>query len=89
MVGEQTLRMVQSTHPNRLMSRQSNVGAPRRFATPRRELEDPLDHEFVEEFVRRTSPKSVPDDFVDLLVGESLKVPARVWRETPPWADRG
>lgn len=46
------------------------------------QLEDPLDQGFVEEFVRSTSPESVPDDFVDLLVGESLKVPARVWKET-------
>jgi pimeloyl-ACP methyl ester carboxylesterase len=45
-------------------------------------LEDPLDPGFVEDFVRRTSPESVPDEFVDILVGESLKAPARVWRET-------
>jgi len=45
-------------------------------------LEDPLDRGFVEEFVRATSPESVPDEFVEVLVGESLKVPARVWRET-------
>ena len=29
-----------------------------------------------------TSPKSVPDELLDVLVGESLKVPARVWKET-------
>jgi pimeloyl-ACP methyl ester carboxylesterase len=45
-------------------------------------LEDPLDRGFVEEFVRSTSPESVPDEFLDVLVGESLKVPARVWKET-------
>lgn len=45
-------------------------------------LEDPLDVGFVEEFVRSTSPESVPDDFVDILIEESLKVPARVWKET-------
>lgn len=45
-------------------------------------LEDPLDRGFVEEFVRSTSPESVPDEFVDTLIDESLKVPARVWRET-------
>lgn len=45
-------------------------------------LEDPLDRGFVEAFVRSTSPTSVPDDVVDVLVEESLKAPARVWRET-------
>jgi pimeloyl-ACP methyl ester carboxylesterase len=45
-------------------------------------LEDPLDRGFVEEFVRSTSPESVPDELVDTLIDESLKVPARVWKET-------
>ena len=45
-------------------------------------LEDPLDRDFVEEFVRSTAPESVPGEFVDVLVEESLKVPARVWKET-------
>ncbi|KRF06921.1 hypothetical protein ASG88_18500 [Nocardioides sp. Soil777] len=45
-------------------------------------LEDPLDRAFVEDFVRSTSPASMPDDLVDVLVEESLKAPARVWRET-------
>jgi pimeloyl-ACP methyl ester carboxylesterase len=45
-------------------------------------LEDPLDRRFVEEFVRSTSPESVPDDFVEMLIDESLRVPARVWKQT-------
>lgn len=45
-------------------------------------LEDPLDRGFVEEFVRSTSPESVPDDVVNTLIDESLKVPAHVWKET-------
>lgn len=45
-------------------------------------LEDPVDRGFVEQFVRSTSPDSVPDDFVDTLVEESLKVPAHVWKQT-------
>ena len=45
-------------------------------------LHDPLDRGFVEEFVRSTSPRSVPEDFVDTLVEESLKAPAHVWKET-------
>jgi pimeloyl-ACP methyl ester carboxylesterase len=45
-------------------------------------LDDPLDRELVEEFVRSTSPDSVPSDFVVTLVEESLKAPARVWKDT-------
>jgi pimeloyl-ACP methyl ester carboxylesterase len=44
-------------------------------------LEDPLDPAFVDQFVRSTSPEAVPDEFLDRLVSESLKVPARVWKE--------
>lgn len=45
-------------------------------------LEDPLDRDFVEEFVRSTSPESVPDELIAVLVDESAKVPAHVWKET-------
>ena len=45
-------------------------------------FEDPLDRDFIEEFVRSTSPESVPDEYVDVLVDESAKVPAHVWKET-------
>lgn len=45
-------------------------------------LSDPVDRDFVDGFVRSTSPESLPDDVVRLLVDESLEVPARVWRET-------
>lgn len=45
-------------------------------------LADPLDPAFVEDFVRTTSPDSVPDPVVDRLVEESLKAPAVVWKET-------
>ena len=44
-------------------------------------LEDPIDPAFVDEFVHSTSPEGLPEDFVDLLVEESLKAPARVWKE--------
>lgn len=42
--------------------------------------DDPLERGFVEDFVRSTSPDSVPEDVVATLVEESLKVPARVWK---------
>jgi pimeloyl-ACP methyl ester carboxylesterase len=45
-------------------------------------LEDPLDPAFVEGIVRATSPASVPEEFVQVLVNESMKAEARVWRET-------
>jgi len=45
-------------------------------------LSDPLDPGFVREFVRSTSPESVPDDFAEVLVEESLKAPAAVWQAT-------
>lgn len=42
-------------------------------------LEDPVDRGFVEEFVRSTSPESVPDDFVGMLGrGESQGACPRV-----------
>ncbi len=45
-------------------------------------LEDPLDVGYVTEFVRSTSPEGVTDELVAVLVKESLKAPARVWKET-------
>jgi pimeloyl-ACP methyl ester carboxylesterase len=45
-------------------------------------LDDPLDPTFVEEFVRATSPASITDEVITVLVEESLNVPARVWKET-------
>lgn len=45
-------------------------------------LEDPLDRAFVEDFVRATSPERVPVGLMDTLVDESLKAPARVWKDT-------
>lgn len=45
-------------------------------------LEDPLDRGFVADFVRNTAPGAMSDDFVEMLVEESLKAPARVWKQT-------
>jgi pimeloyl-ACP methyl ester carboxylesterase len=44
-------------------------------------LSDPVDPRFVEQFVRGTSPKEMPQERVARLVDESLDVPARVWQE--------
>jgi pimeloyl-ACP methyl ester carboxylesterase len=45
-------------------------------------LDDPIDAAFARGFVASTSSESVPPGLVDVLAGEVLAVPARVWRET-------
>jgi pimeloyl-ACP methyl ester carboxylesterase len=44
------------------------------------ELEDPIDRAFVQEFQESTLAQPVPADFLNLIVSESLKVPARIWK---------
>jgi non-heme chloroperoxidase len=44
-------------------------------------LTDPVSLKFVREFQTGVVFKPVPDDFMDRIVQESLKVPARVWRD--------
>jgi pimeloyl-ACP methyl ester carboxylesterase len=44
-------------------------------------LEDPISPEFVREFAESTIHHPVPEEFLTGLVSESLKVPARVWRD--------
>lgn len=43
-------------------------------------LEDPIAAEFVREFQASTALEPLPDAFLDRVVAESLKLPARVWR---------
>jgi pimeloyl-ACP methyl ester carboxylesterase len=43
-------------------------------------LTDPIDPGFVREFQESTIARPVPPTFLDTVVQESLKVPARVWR---------
>ena len=43
-------------------------------------LTDPIDPSFVLEFQRSTLAQPVPQTFLETVVQESLKVPARVWR---------
>lgn len=45
-------------------------------------LADPIDPGMVREFVEMTVAPSVPRDLLEVLVAESLKPPALVWRET-------
>jgi non-heme chloroperoxidase len=44
-------------------------------------LIDPVDPAFAREFQESTLAQPVPDEVVDVAVRESLKVPARVWRD--------
>jgi non-heme chloroperoxidase len=44
-------------------------------------LEDPIPPEFVREFVLGTIHDPVPEEFLERAVSQSLKVPARVWRD--------
>jgi non-heme chloroperoxidase len=46
-----------------------------------RALEDPVGPEFVREFQESTIYRPVPKEFVERVVSESLKLPARVWRD--------
>ena len=45
-------------------------------------LSDPVDPTFVRDFVASTVSGPVSPAFLEKLVGESLKVPARVWKAT-------
>jgi pimeloyl-ACP methyl ester carboxylesterase len=45
-------------------------------------LEDPLPLAFVREFQSSTVHVPLPDEFLDGIVAESLKAPARVWRSS-------
>jgi pimeloyl-ACP methyl ester carboxylesterase len=82
-------QIVASTHPARvsalvLISSPAFLGDKPAAAEMWRAVssfEGAVDRRFVEDFARDTSPKSVADDFVDTLVGESLKAPAHVWRQ--------
>ena len=44
-------------------------------------LEDPVDRSFVVEFQESTLAQPVPSTFFETVIQESLKVPARVWKE--------
>jgi non-heme chloroperoxidase len=46
-----------------------------------RALEDPVPPEFVREFQESTIHQPVPQEFLDTVVSESRKLPARVWRD--------
>lgn len=45
-------------------------------------LSDPVPLKFVTEFQKSVITRPVPDDFMDRVIQESMKLPARVWRDT-------
>lgn len=53
----------------------------KRFAESLTALEDPVPRAFVRDFASQTFGRAVAEAFVDAMVDENLKVPARVWRE--------
>jgi non-heme chloroperoxidase len=77
-------------HPERILG-VVLVGAPRSlrdkpgvseiFAAVS-ELTDPLDPAFAREVLESTLFRSVPPDFLEAMVDESLKAPAHVWKAT-------
>ena len=65
------------------------IGSSYTFATDAAEefraavetLEDPVPEEFAREFQASTGHVPLPDEFFERVVADSLKVPARVWRD--------
>jgi len=45
-------------------------------------LTDPVPVKFVTEFQKSVVTRPIPDEFMDRVVQESMKLPARVWRDT-------
>ena len=43
-------------------------------------MQDPIDPEFVLAFQESTIAEPISQSFLDTIIGESLRVPARVWR---------
>lgn len=60
---------------------QSHAGLQEFVASVISGLDDPIDPDFARSVVVDTSSGELEPEMLDLLVGELLKVPARVWRE--------
>ncbi len=58
----------------------ANTDPVKELVTAISELKDPVPVDFVREFQVSTSSNSVPADFIEGVVRESMKLPARVWR---------
>lgn len=58
----------------------ANSPAPRELWEVVSQMEDPVDPAFVREFQESTLAQPVPEAFLETVVQESRKLPARVWR---------
>lgn len=85
-----TAQRFAAEHPRRTLGLVF-IGAPRslrdkpgaaRFLDVVRELSDPIDPAFVREFVEASVSGPVPPAFLETVIAENLKVPARVWNAT-------
>jgi len=76
---ERTLGLVLLGSPATL---RDNPAAQKIWASTISNLSDPVDPSFVREFVESTLSQTVPQAFINAMIKESLKVPARVWRAT-------
>jgi non-heme chloroperoxidase len=70
-------RLVLMGSPTTLINNEAVMGLGEEMLA----LEDPISPEFVREFQESTIHHPGPDEFLDTVVSESLKVPARVWRD--------
>jgi pimeloyl-ACP methyl ester carboxylesterase len=59
-----------------------NDGVRELWSSTISKLENPVSAAFVRDFQQSTLARPVPPDFFEAVVNESLKVPARVWRDT-------
>jgi pimeloyl-ACP methyl ester carboxylesterase len=57
-----------------------NFSSVKEFAEVVNQLNDPIEPAFAEEFQKSTLAKPINNIYYKELVGESLKVPARVWK---------
>ena len=57
-----------------------NFSSVKEFVEMVNQLNDPIEPAFAEEFQKSTLAKPINDSYYKELVGESLKVPARVWK---------
>ena len=64
----------------RILSRVRPTTELRKFLEEVPALKDPIDPGFVRDFQQSTLAQPVPPEFFDTVVGEAMKVPARVWQ---------
>ena len=70
-------RLVLIGSPTTLVNNEAAIG----WSESLRALEDPIPPEFVRELLESIIHRRVPEEFLERAISESLKVPARVWRD--------